>query len=488
MRIIAKISYDPSTNQLVGFALPLDNEGMPIKFSFPARHAKEIQDHFNNSSNVISSTAYVQMAQPLDQNTPPFVLMIFLIDNTFMAYNVLKRWIFQADKLREKGIQINNISTDGDARPLKVMKFLSKIGQTNLLYLACALFSCGGYDETTFIQDIIHILTKLRNRLLTFSRIFPIGDKIIWQSHLKYLLENISKDKHLMTRSDIEPKDRQNSLSAEKICSKNTTQCLLDYVPGSEGTAIYLKATRSLFDAFMDVNLNPKERIYLMWYSVFFFRAWRSWLINSEKVKDPARKKSKSFYNLKENFISTNCYTCIELNAHALVKQILVEDPVEDSTKNGLSGDKKSAFFPNLYGSQPCESTFRQVRSFTSTFLTVVNFNMLEIVNRIKKIQLQNDIITTSNNLIKFPRFEKKIAKAEDHSDPSRSEGLNRASIISEIERAMEDVSCELKKFGIDTSKLNFHCQVKPIFEEDMMKEDELDLLLQYDDDDEEPK
>lgn len=485
-RITAKISYDPSTNQLIGFALPLDNNGMPIKFSFPARNTKEIQDHFNNSANFISTTAYVQMAQPLDRNTPPFCLMIFLIDNTFTACNVLKRWRFQAAELKEKGIQINNISTDGDARPLKVMKYLSKIGQTDLSFFDCEWYSCGGYVETTFIQDIIHILTKLRNRLLTYSRVFPIGNKIISQSHLKYLLENVSKDKHLMTFSDIEPKDRQNSLSAEKICSKNSIQCLLDYVPGSEGTATYLRATRNLFDAFMD-DLNSKERIYLMWYSVFFFRAWRSWLISSEKVKDPtAKNKTRNFYNLKENFISTNCYTCIELNAHALVKQILVEE----STEEGMC-DRSKLFFPNLYGSQPCEAMFRQIRSFTSTFSTIVNFNMLEIVNRIKKIQLQNDIIATSNGVIKFPRFEKNMSKAGDPSNQSRFEGLTRASIISEIERAKKDVTCELNKFGIDTTQLNFNCQVKPVHEEDMMKDDdcesddeldEFDLRLEYDD------
>lgn len=127
-RITAKISYDPATNQSIGFALPLDDDSMPVPFSFPARSASEIERHFQNQSNFVSSSVYIQMVQPLDENCPPFTLLMFLIDNTFTANKVINRWIFQASKLKEKGIRILNIATDGDSRPLMAMKILSKIG------------------------------------------------------------------------------------------------------------------------------------------------------------------------------------------------------------------------------------------------------------------------------------------------------------------------------------------------------------------------
>lgn len=318
-RITAKISYEPKTNQLVGFALPLGTNGMPVVSSFPARNVREIYHHYTNPLNFISSTAYVQMAQPTEPNSPPFCLMMYSTDNKFTALNIYNRWQFQAGKLNEKGIKINNISSDGDPRPLMAMKVLSRLGQDDRSYLDCEWFSCGGYVETTFTQDYVHIITKARNRILTYSRIFPIGNKIISSSHLKYLIDNVSKDKHLLTNSDIEPKDRQNSLSAEKVCSENTIKCLLDYVPGSEGTAIYLKVMRSVLNAFQETEITSEERIYLIWYACFFCRAWRSWIMNSEKSKMSAKNRPKSFYNLKENFLSSNCYTCIELNAHTLV-------------------------------------------------------------------------------------------------------------------------------------------------------------------------
>lgn len=487
-RITAKVSYDPHTNQLVGFALPLDQNGMPVPFSFPAKHANQIQKHFANPSNFISSTVYVQMAQPLQENCPPFTLMLFLTDSTFTAYNILKRWQFQALELKKKGIKIENIATDGDARPLKVMKCLSRIGRTDLSYLNCEWFSCGGEVETTMTQDMTHIITKARNRLLTCSRIYPIGTKIISSTHLKTLIDSVSKDKHLLVRSDIEPKDRQNFLSAEKLCSKKVRQCLSDYVPGSEGTVLYLKTMDGVLNAYMNIKIKSTERIFLMWYSVFFFRAWRSWILNSDKTKKSTKGKPKSFYNLGENFISSNCYTCIEINSHALVKKVLQEDADEILDETGRNILRDSSFIPNLYSSQPCESTFRQLRSMTSTYSTVVNYNMFEVVHRVKKIQLQNDIIVNSKDEIKFPRFQKKLIRTSNRSSDQeyhRFEGLNRCTIIAEIEKAKLSVISDLTSLKIDTSKLDFHCQVKPVFEEEITEVDN-DLDSEFDSDFEE--
>lgn len=469
-RITAKVSYDPNTNQLIGFALPLDKNGMPITLSFPARSVSEIRSHFTNSRNIVSSSLYIQMAQPLDRDVPPFCMMMFLTDNTFTADKVHSRWKFQAHDLKENGVKIFNIASDGDSRPLKAMKYLCRIGQPDESYFDCEWFSCGSFVETTFTQDLFHILTKLRNLLLKCSRVIPIGNKIVSSTYLKYLIESVSKDKHKLTRYDVEPKDRQNVLSAEKICAYNVMECLSKYVPGSEGTVIFLRARRYACEAFSESNLNSSERIYYMWYSVFFFRAWRSWIIQSEKVEVTGSrtnaKKWKHIYTLKENFISSNCYACIELNAHALVKQILVEDSQQGTEKN---------FFPDLYASQPCEKMFRQVRSFTSTFSTVVNFNMLDVMHRIKKVQLQSDIIAEWNESIKFPRFEKKLSAKSSSSN--YLDGLTQKSIKTVIERAKNAVTRDLENFEIDTSKLNFHCQVKPVLEIDDERDsdDEID-------------
>lgn len=44
-KITEKIEYNSKTNQLTGFVLPYDENGIPRQNVFPARYASEIQDH-----------------------------------------------------------------------------------------------------------------------------------------------------------------------------------------------------------------------------------------------------------------------------------------------------------------------------------------------------------------------------------------------------------------------------------------------------------
>lgn len=168
--------------------------------------------------------------------------------------------------------------------------------------------------------------------------------------------------------------------------------------------------------------------------------------------------------------MSGNSYTCIELNAHALVKQALVDDESfnENQMQNSPYNGRIKYFFSSLFDSQVCESVFRQVRSFTSTFCTVVNFTILDIMNRIRKIQLQHEIIKASEGRIKFPRFERKADEMIKNNEHQRFNVLNRKTIIIHIEKAKDAVTEDLESLGVDVSKLDFHCQVQPAYEEDL--------------------
>lgn len=436
-RIQATVCYDSNTNQLVGFGLPLDENSIPMPFSFMARHTQEIKRHIQNTENVISSNVYIQMAQPISRIQPPFCLLLFLTDNTFKSENVMSRWNYTKEQLQEFGIIVDNFASDGDARYIKVMKMKSEIGVSDLSFFNCEWYSCGSSIDTTYTQDIVHIGTKCRNRLLKSSRMTPIGRKVISTAHLMYLIKTVSKDKHLLTRYDIEPKDRQNFNSVEKICSEKVCDSLLKYVPGCEGTAMFLKCLNYTLYSYLDTTMISAERIYKNWYGLFFFRVWRSWLI-------------KSKFTLKESFISSNSYLCIELNAHSLVKQLLKLEQ-SDSYK----------FMPDLQGSQPCETMFRQARSFSSMNSTVVNFNMMEFINRLNKIQLQADIIKSYSDCIKFPRFEEKLQRHSTNQLQSPTV-LSKNDIIKQIEKARTDVSKDIGKIGVDVSQLNFKCQINP--------------------------
>lgn len=103
-RIVGKVCYDHYSNNLVGFSLPLNNDGMPITEQFMARNVAEIEGHFMKAGNTVSTIAYVIMAQPLSKNVSPFTLSLFSTNNKFNAMDVIHRWHFIRMELRKKGI------------------------------------------------------------------------------------------------------------------------------------------------------------------------------------------------------------------------------------------------------------------------------------------------------------------------------------------------------------------------------------------------
>lgn len=88
--IISDVKYDSSTNQLVGLVLPTDLEtGMPIPFSYTPNSLNEIRRQMQYPK---SSLVYMVMAQPIKQNTPPFILQAHGTDNKFKTQDVIHRW------------------------------------------------------------------------------------------------------------------------------------------------------------------------------------------------------------------------------------------------------------------------------------------------------------------------------------------------------------------------------------------------------------
>lgn len=116
---------------------------------------------------------------------------------------------------------------------------------------------------------------------------------------------------------------------------------------------------------------------------MFILRLWRAYIVSHETL------------TLKNNYMSTYCYVCIELNVHSLVKSLLQLKEII----------KPHWFMPHLFENQPCEALFRQVRSLTSTYSTVANCTVKQILKRIIKIQLQNDIKSTIGGIFEFSRL-----------------------------------------------------------------------------------
>lgn len=447
-RIVGKVQYDAKTNQIVGFTLPLNKTtGLPTPFTYNARDAKEIISHFS-VENSISSYLTVMMAQPLAQNVPAFCLLAYGSDNKYTAADVCNRWDHVREELASLDIRSWSNASDSEPRFNSAMRQRSMLGQSG--FLPMEWFSAGKTDSYDF-QDPIHIATKSRNRFLRTNlngKLMPFGrNNFISVSHLYFIIKCFTKDRHELSKSTLNPVDKQNFKSVEKMCSEKVLRLLRMCVKNSRATVQYLEMIRDVTDAFRDQTLTPEERIRKIWYRVFVLRLWRRFILNNK------------IYHLKDQFLTTNCYSCIELNAHSLIQIILHLREI----------NKPELFLPHLFGSQQCESVFRQMRSMTSTFSTVANCSTKEALSRLSKIQLQNDIMQMTSGNFKYPRLATKTESVPIFSLPSLHE------ICTVVDQCADDAKELALDFNLITSddlkeEDLLYCKIKPILKSQQMQ------------------
>lgn len=162
-----------------------------------------------------------------------------------------------------------------------------------------------------------------------------------------------------------------NYKSIDLLCHNRVTN-LLKNVPDSLGTCHFLKMCRMITDAYLEKSTDTNHRIFLAWYLIFFVRLWRFWICNDKES------------TLKTNFLTPNVYACLELNGHSILN-------ILEKYRNENCPD---VFLPWLFSSQPCEKMFRQTRSMTSTYSTVVNYSLYDLMRRIDRINALNEITT----------------------------------------------------------------------------------------------
>lgn len=327
------------------------------------------------------------------------------------------------------------------------MRKSSGLGSESIVFKHFDWFRCGisqleDLDVPFYIQDLIHLVTKLRNCLLkTRSNPLklPFGNKnYIQVGHLAVLINKFTKDKHQLTNSVLDPTDRQNYGSAVRMCDQKVIDLLKRHVPDSTATIKYLEIIRNLIDAFSNAQIPPLERIGKIWHVTFLIRIWRQFVSSQPSI------------TLKDNFLTLNCYACIEINAHNLVLVVLY------LKEHNLS----SYFLPFLLSSQPCEGFFRLIRSFSSTYSTVANCSVKEIVARINKIQLQRDISFRS-------KFEYPRSKNPEHGNGKKYNLPSVEQIIETIEKSKKNAFEDAFGIGLTRQRsmknIDFSCQLPPI-------------------------
>lgn len=417
-KIVNKIEYDSTTDQIVGLVLPINSDGNPVTFSFVAENVEKMNQSLLNYPK--SDYAYSVMSRSLDVNAPSFCLQLFGTDNKFTTGQVLRRWTYTERALESKEIKILGWSSDGDTRCLRAMLIRSGLPclSSNVPSKWQEWFNAYFQPELMCVQDTHHICSKSRNRLYDNTAVIVLGNYIASKSHLHILIETMTKDKHLLVPSDLRPLDKMNFRPVLKIMNPIVRTHLKEQVAASLGTSIYLSLMQNVYSSYLDENFEPLERVYSLWYVIFFLRIWRLWLTEHKTL------------SLK-NFITYNTYACIEINGHSLINTII---------KLRNSGEDNQ-FVTVLMGSQTCEEFFRSLRSLSSTQWTSINFTLLEMLHKIKRIEYTNEAMADLSSTFTFPRLSTKVSK--NHKLPSDDE------IYDTVMRAKDDAIKETKSIGM---------------------------------------
>jgi hypothetical protein len=124
------------------------------------------------------------------------------------------------------------------------------------------------------------------------------------------------------------------------------------------------------------------------WCVVFVCRLWQAWLqhTNFVNISKTATSKTK---NINKYFITKITYWSVEINAHVLLYLILLVQ------QNQLP---KEALLIYLFNSQSCESMFRNTRSLSGAFSTIINFTVTDFLRRSRKLTLLNQIKCQEGN------------------------------------------------------------------------------------------
>ncbi|KAL0100589.1 hypothetical protein PUN28_019732 [Cardiocondyla obscurior] len=394
-RITGKIEYDSRSNKILGFVLPLKN-GLPDKKKYIATSAEAIQNCFK------------------------------IGNNKFNAKNVVDRWTYLKKKAKKFGIIIAGFSSDEDTRLLKAMRINKYLpiesNQVSLHNKTWPWYQINVNNvEECYIQDTTHIITKMRTRFLKEGIMLQMGNYLATVEHLHYLVKTVSKDKHL-TFWDLKGEDKMNFSAGEKMCSSLVTN-YLKQIPNTNGTITYLTIMNYIILSFLDES-TPL---------LFFLRIWRAWI-----------KRNKQ-YTLKNNFLTNNCYLCIELNAHNLIKLITKFKDSEQSLTPEM-------FRPVIFSRQMCEKLFRTVRSMTSTYSTVINFSIKDLINRIDKIRQINSIMNDLQEIFKFPREDKKKLKCSNTLNVITCKDIEDLNITEIVEEALKNAIKSTEELGIEVT------------------------------------
>ncbi|CAF3439445.1 unnamed protein product [Rotaria socialis] len=448
--IIPRVEYDSTLNSFNGFVTPIA-DGKPVENAFNCQSFEEFKHLIETKPR--ANLVNVHLLQPIsDSNlyvTPSAtVLSAYGTDNKITAIDILKRWLMIYQELHSRNIRVLGFSTDGDPKYLRAMRLASNFfvkTQTLNIYndklsftvkIPSAWSSWYFFSPTQlflFMQDGIHLCTKIRNRLLSPNAQLKMGIFTVSVKHLYQLIKTKNKIDHNLSKSDINVRDKQNFSSCQKISDDKVLNLLLlnDHY---KATFNYLLILNLLIVAYTQTKVCLSTRIYYAWIVLFFIRLWRIWLYKTKKKRKASTGNKKR--NEQSYFITSNALMSIELNAHCLIYvYLLIEQKlVPASTANCI----------HLFSSQPCENVFRDARALSGIYTTRINFTMKQFLQRINKLNALTELrqfeSTNTHERITFPVHHKikRLTHETESSNMDEDGDFNSDNVETIIHRAYE--------------------------------------------------
>ena len=434
-RIINKVDYDNVTGRFVGFCLPI-HKGLPLCDSFIFTTFEEIKDAVESETK--GKYAHAIVAEPITASAPSLIIFMLCTDSKYNHETIIHRWGHIEKELKKRGVGVISKGADGAGPFLKAMTSTTSLFSTASKSIPSewTFFLMPKLREVGLCsQDVVHLLAKLRTRLLTPSNVIVMGpDRFACRGHLHQVLQNFSKTSHGLSLQVLENKDKQNYKSIETLLKEDVVNALNDLedtqVIDTKATVTYLWLMRNIRDTFFDRGINSLQRLSLMWKTIFFMRIWRKWLFMNN-------------HSASDHFVTQNVYICTELNAHMLFN--LVYNVIKGKFPADALRIWKS-------GSQGCEQVFRLLRSMTPTFSVVVNFSMKGVLERVHKLNFLASV--EASDEIVFPRAQRRLLQLKEETDetleiPSLHEVIEciRASKDEAVARA-KDIGMELPSYN----------------------------------------
>ncbi|CAF4261615.1 unnamed protein product [Rotaria magnacalcarata] len=226
--IIPRVEYDSTINSFNGFVKPIA-DGKPVKNAFNYQSFEEFKHLIETKprANLVS----VHLLQPIsDSNlyvTPSAtVSSVYGTDNKITAIDILKRWLMIYQELHSRNIRVLGFATDGDPKYLRAMRLASNFFLKFLLLGHLGIF-LNPTQLFLFMQDGIHLCTKIRNRLLSPNAQLKMGIFTVLAKHLYQLIKTKNKIDHNLSKSDINVRDKQNFSSCQKVSDDKILNLLL---------------------------------------------------------------------------------------------------------------------------------------------------------------------------------------------------------------------------------------------------------------------